>query len=130
MTTQHTPRKRGGWNKGRGAGYIDKRGYRWIRRTDGKDVREHRQVMEDSLGRALEPWEIVHHKDGNRLNNALENLEVMTYDAHNIEHKAGVLFKRADERARIHAMHCQMREEIKRLRSLNTRMLEALRIVA
>lgn len=44
-------------------------------RADGT-ILEHRFIMEQNLGRYLEDWEIVHHKDGNRSNNALENLEI------------------------------------------------------
>jgi hypothetical protein len=45
----------------------DKRGY----------VREHRYVMSESIGRILIKNEIVHHKDGNTLNNDINNLELM-----------------------------------------------------
>lgn len=35
---------------------------------------EHRQVMEDYLGRNLSPEEHIHHIDGNKRNNKIENL--------------------------------------------------------
>lgn len=39
---------------------------------------EHRYVMSKHLERELRPEETVHHKDGNRANNALENLELFS----------------------------------------------------
>jgi hypothetical protein len=60
---------------------IDKSGYRLIfapehpfANTSGY-VREHRLVMEEILGRYLTPLEVVHHIDGDKLNNSPENLE-------------------------------------------------------
>lgn len=51
-------------------------------------VREHRLVMANHLGRALQPQEVVHHKDGNPSNNDLSNLELFGTNA---EHLAETL---------------------------------------
>lgn len=45
-------------------------------------VMEHRLAMERKIGRYLEDYEVVHHKNGNRADNRLENLELMTKKDH------------------------------------------------
>lgn len=54
---------------------------------NGKRVLVSRAVMEEALGRKLEEWEEVHHKDGNRRNNSLENLMVVKPDEHRAIHR-------------------------------------------
>ena len=74
-----TGEKNHSWNGGQ---WIDADGYVMIYspdhpfRTYGCYVREHRLVMEASLRRYLGPKEVVHHVDGNKKNNAIENLQL------------------------------------------------------
>ncbi len=64
---------------------ITDHGYKLIY-INGKNIYEHRHVMETHLGRPLKTFEIVHHKDGNRLNNEFDNLEIMIRSDHNRLH--------------------------------------------
>ncbi len=48
----------------------------------GKWMLEHRWVVQQAIGRALKTSEHVHHLDGNKSNNSLENLQLLTASEH------------------------------------------------
>ena len=92
-------------------------------------MREHRLVMEQHMGRPLEPWELVHHKDQNPGNNNIDNLELTTWPDHTQSHHTG---SRRDMALRDAATaFAQMREELKRERGIKSDLLAACkRVVA
>ena len=80
-------RKKSAFERFKNGGYkrhVKRHGYVWIsvpelaREGKQRSMLEHRYIMEQSLGRKLYPEETVHHKDGDRHNNAIENLELFS----------------------------------------------------
>lgn len=67
------------WSGGR---HISSKGYQTINVPGRGKVLEHRYIMEQHLGRPLLHTEEVHHKDENKLNNDLSNLEILTRSQH------------------------------------------------
>jgi HNH endonuclease len=63
-------------------------GYRWISTPDRGEIMEHRYLMEKHLGRVLHTDEIVHHKNRDKTDNRLDNLEVIPRAAHTSSHRA------------------------------------------
>lgn len=90
------------WNGGR---FINKNGYVMIYSPNHPDsikngyILEHRLIVSKGLDRRLESWEVIHHKNGIKSDNRINNLELVTQPRNlmykNIAHecpKCGHLF--------------------------------------
>jgi len=58
-----------------GMGHLNRLGYH-VYTVDGRQVLAHRMVMAEHLGRELLPHENVHHRNGVKNDNRIENLEL------------------------------------------------------
>lgn len=68
-------------------------GYVYVR-IDGKYVLEHRAKMAEYIGRPLTKKEVVHHINGNKSDNRIENLELFTSQAEHIKMEGHILGKK------------------------------------
>jgi len=71
------------WKGGKIIGF---HGYIFTYIGNGKYTSEHRLVMEKYLGRNLTPVEVIHHVNGNKKDNRIENLVIITRSKHNKIH--------------------------------------------
>lgn len=68
-------------------------------------VYEHRLVMARSIGRCLHRWEVVHHKNHNRGDNRIDNLQLVSDDRHYqltiLEERIKYLESKVDEQGKL-----------------------------
>lgn len=90
---------RSGKFNGRFVGFfIGGNGYKYLYKRDiakmygrkvskGNYIQEHVYVMTKHLGRMLSKSEVIHHKDGDRLNNAVDNLQLFDSQSTHIKYE-------------------------------------------
>lgn len=55
-------------------------------KSEGRRIDQHRAIMERAVGRRLGRFEFVHHVNGNKRDNRIENLELVSPKVHAIRH--------------------------------------------
>ena len=56
------------------------------RKQNGKNLLLHRYIFSQFIGRPLLRGELIHHVNGDKKDNRIENLEIMTPKEHSIHH--------------------------------------------
>ena len=93
----------------KGGKFLDKDGYVLVYKPKHKRshhngyVYEHIFLAGKYIGRNIKKSENVHHIDGNKQNNSIENLEIMTRAQHTIHHRTG--YKHSEETKNKIALH-------------------------
>lgn len=75
-------------------------GYQEFTRGPSKGRRIHVVLIEETIGRSLRSDECVHHLNGNRSDNRIENLQLMSTSHHARLHRSSEPFRSRDEKGR------------------------------
>ncbi len=86
-TRRRMSEQRHAWAEANAAGISVRSGYAEHTRGEHKGRLVHDVIMEARIGRRMRADEIVHHIDGDRLNNNENNLALMTRSAHSRLHR-------------------------------------------
>lgn len=91
-TPRTGPRSGAGHPEWKGGRCIDKDGYILVYSPEHPSIRkhkpyvlEHRLVMEQAIGRFLDRDEVVHHKNGDKQDNRIENLELYSKNSEHLQ---------------------------------------------
>ncbi len=84
IMSNHKREKSGNW---KGGFTVDALGYV---RNNPLGIYEHRRIMEQQLNRKLLNKELIHHVNGNKQDNSIENLEIIDRSTHMKIHKGDI----------------------------------------